>query len=885
MSTKLSTYTRFYYFLLLTGLSCFVYPSFSQDTLRLPPPDTIISNATDSLLFPPDSIPSDTHTSDSLIPEKKKSAIDHIVEYESQDSITFHMKDKIVNLYGNYGQAKIDYNKISLTSAHAEINFNNNVLRATSWVDSTGKEIGKPEFTENGESFTSREMLYNFETRKGLIRKVITQEGEGYLHGDTIKKMNDDIVYIRHGSYTTCDHEHPHFELRFSKAKVIPEDKIVTGPAVLYVLDIPTPLFVPFGLFPNKKGRTSGIVIPSYGESANRGFYLENGGYYFGGSDYIDLELKGDIYSRGSWAIKTLSNYNIRYRFNGSISANYAINILGDKGTTDYSKSNDFSLRWQHNQSSKARPHSRFSANVNLLSSQYNKFNPTTSNQYLSNTFSSSVSYSTTIADKYHLSLSLLHTQNTIEKTVNLTLPEVTFSVNRFYPFRNKEKTGKFKWYENISMDYKMNTKNRISTYDSLLFQADVWERFQNGMSHNIPVSSSIKILKYFNLTNTFNYNEKWYLSHIEKHWNYDTLISGEDTTYGYLDIDTINGFKAARDFSFSSRLNTKLYGMLNFKKGPLRAVRHVVTPSIGFSYRPDFSNDYWGYYRTYTDTAGNVNQYSIFEGSLYGSPPGGKSGTIDFSISNNLEMKVRSRKDTVTGMKKIVLIENFSLSSRYNMAADSMNWSKLTMSGRTRLLKNIDLTYNSSWDPYARDSAGNRYNEFEWTKNKRLFRLENTSWNLSFNWRLSSEKSQGNDEKTSEKGTEEELNMINQNPDDYVDFNIPWSLNIRYNFRYSKNYNSSEQERIEDIVQTLSFNGDINLTPKWKIGLSSGYDFENEKLSYTSVNIYRDLHCWEMSFNWIPIGFRKSWNFTIKAKSSLLQDLKLQKKKDFRDF
>lgn len=827
--------------------------------------------------------------------KKNQNGIDAPVTYKATDSIRFNIPEKKIYMYKN---GEVYYEKITLKADYIEPNFNTNVIYATGITDTAGKTSGTPVFTENEQSFRSKAMSYNFKSKKGVIHSVITKEGEGFLHGEKVKKMTDNTINIQGGKYTTCNLDHPHFEFRFNKSKVIPDNKIITGPAHLVIEGVSTPLFIPFGLFPNRKGQKSGIIIPTYGESSNRGFYFENGGYYWAISDYTDLEMLGDIYTRGSWALKPNFRYVQRYKYSGNLNLNVARNLIGDEGAPDFSDNRDFSIRWSHRQDPKARPNSNFSANVNIVSNSYNKYNPTSTANYLSNQFQSSISYQTNFDQKYYLTLNASHNQNTISKSVSVTLPSVTFTANRFYPFRAKKQVGTLKWFENISVSYAANAENRVNTYDSLLFDKKWSSRMVNGMKHTVPVSSSIKLLKYFTLTNSLNLTERWYYKTIRKNW-VDSVFTDTDTIPAYLKTDTIDGFAAAHEFNVSSSLNTRLYGMLSFKKGPVLAIRHVLSPSISLSWRPDFSDPWWGYYRSYQkDSKGTTGTYSIFEQGIYGGPGSGKSGMISFSLSNNLEMKVRSKKDTVTGTKKIKLIDNFTIGGSYNMAADSLRWSKISMNGRTTLFKDLTLNYRSSWDPYILDSTGRRrLNQLEWDVNRRLFRLENTNWSFSLNWNL-----KGGGKKTVKQGenaneesdprqmniapTDPELADIYYNPDNYVDFNVPWSLNIAYSFSHTSTHTYPNYVDVTDkkLIQSLSFSGDLNLTPKWKISFTSGYDFENHKITYTTLNIFRDLHCWEMRFNWIPIGTLKSWNFQINVKSTVLQDLKLTKKKDFRD-
>lgn len=817
---------------------------------------------------------------DTIIPVKaseSKFALSSKVDYTASDSIRFNIKEQKVYLYGN---AVINYEDLELKADYIEIAFGKNELFAKGIADSLNKIAGEPIFTQGTQSFTSSTLSYNFKTKKGIISAIITKEGDSYLHGKTVKKFADNSINMKNGLYTTCDSKHPHYEIKFSKARIIPDDKIVTGPAYLCIEDVPTPIALPFGFFPNKKGQLSGILIPSYGESATRGFFLENGGYYMGLGQHFDLALRGDIYSKGSWAFRTISNYSKKYKFTGNIYLGYGSNIEGEKGTPSFSKRKDFNIRWTHSQDAKARPNSRFTANVNAGSSKYNKYNPSSSQDYLSNTMQSNISYSTMIAGIFNFQASMSHSQNTLTKSVALSLPEMSLSVNRFYPLRNPNKAGKLRWYENISVGYSMNAKNYVNTYDSLFWRKETLEQMQNGMKHAIPVSSTVKVLKVFNFTNTINYFERWYLQSVEKHWAYLN-----DTGAAYLRTDTLQGFKAARDFNYSSALSTRLYGMYQFKNCKVIALRHVLTPTLSFGYTPDFGSKWWGYYRYYTDqtTGEEKKYYSIFEQGIYGSPPRDRSGALIFALANNLEMKVRSKKDTLTGTKKISLIDNFTISGGYDVAKDSLNFSRVTMSGRTRLFKNLDISYASSWDPYIiNDSTGININKSEWKVNHRLFRPAGTNWAFNLNWSLRSK--QKTKPIVSENASEEEIQMIQNNPDNYVDFDQPWSLNIQYQVQYIKSWDATKHMLDGKVIQTLGFNGDINITPKWKIGFRSGYDFEQKDLSYTSIDIYRDLHCWELVFNWIPMGFRKSYNMTIRVKSSVLQDLKLTKKKDFRD-
>lgn len=825
------------------------------------------------------------NVADSVDNQRKKSAIDAQIDRSCNDST---IQDFSKNKIFYYGGATIKYDDIEIKADYVEFDFENHTVFAKGMPDSTGKIIGKPVFTQAGQKYLSDEMTFNFDTKKGIITKVFTEDAQGYLHGDRIKKMDDGKINIRSGSFTTCSNqEHPHYEFHFNKAIVIPDDKIVAKTAYFKLEETPLPLVVPFALIPNSKGQRSGLIIPSFGESANRGFYFENGGYYWAINDNMDLQLVGDIYTRGSWALKPTFRYVKRYKYNGSLAASYAINKVGVDGSADYQESTDFKIRWVHKQDAKARPKSSFSADVYIVSNNYNKYNAISTSEYLSNTFQSSIAYQTSFADKFYLTVNGSHSQNTLTHNMTLTLPEVTLTMNRIYPLKNVGKPGKKHWYSELNLSYSATAKNYVSMADSLFFKDGWLDHLQNGMQHRIPVNMPIKLFKYFTWTTSLNLTDKMYLQYYTKDW----VI--KDGT-GYLETDTINKFGNVFTYDVSSNVTTKLYGMLTFKRGPIRAIRHVFTPTVGFSYNPDYSSKFWNYYSTYIDGNGVEQKYSYYQGSIYGAPPAARSGRLTYSLSNNLEIKVPSKKDTVTGLKKVVLIENLTLSGNYDIAKDSLNWSYLSISGRTTLFKGFSVQYSSMWDPYVLDSTGKKQlNKFEWDVNHRLFRKNSVTWNFSASYTLNNQtfnkkdkKKSENKPKTSDFASEQEMNDITNNPDDYVDWSTSWSLSLSYNLRLTNNlsYINYILNDNRTSVQTLSLRGEVNLSPKWKVSAQTGWDFEAKKISYTSLTVYRDLHCWEMRFNVIPYGTYKSWNFQINVKASALQDLKLTKKKDYRD-
>jgi len=838
--------------------------------------------------------------------EENNFGLEDVVDCRSLDSLIFDIETQKVYMYQ---QAEIDYQTTNLKADYVEIDFSKSLAYARGRNDSTGKLVGTPIFKEGDAEFNAKEMSYNYETEQGIIKDVGTQEGDGFLHGDVVKKLEDNTSNMGQGWYTTCNAEHPHFALRYNRARVIPDDKVVTGLAWVEIEDVPLPIGLPFGLFPITKGATSGIIIPQYGEQENRGYYLENGGYYWHINDYLDLKVLGDIYTRGSWAIKPSLRYRKRYAYSGNFSFGYAINKTGQRETTSYKESKDFRIQWSHQQDPKARPNSTFSANVNIVSNNFNTYNPSSTRDYLSNTYSSSIAYQAKLfRNRANLTMNGGMTQNTSTRALNIKLPSMSLSFNRFYPFKRRNPTGKKRWYEDISVQYNMTAENTISTIDSILMQSyennTLFDQFNNGMRHRVSMQSPIKILKYINMTNSVQYTDKWYLQSVRQNWINDTLISGNDTTVGYVSLDTIPGFVRAAEYSVSSSMSTKLYGTVAFKRGPLRAIRHVLTPSVNFSYRPDFGNERYGYYKEYYDPEEDeIVSYSIFGAggysSVYGGVASGESGRVGFSLNNNLEVKIRDKNDTITGMRKVKIIDNLTISTSYDLAKDSLNWNPLSLSGRTKLFNLININYSASYNPYAVDSLGKTINTFQYEINKQLFRKNSMSYRFSMSYSINSKKLQSMrkernalepspDLEGTPYGTEEEKLEVLDNPDMYLDWNNPWSLSVTYNLTLGKSYRyltNWEVLETPNYVHTINLRGDISVTPKWKVGFNTNYDIEKYELSYTQLNIYRDLHCWEMRFNWTPLGAQKGWNFTINAKSSLLQDLKLTRKKDFRDY
>jgi len=815
----------------------------------------------------------------------------------AEDSLLYSLDGKMVYLYGN---AVVKYENMELSAAYIEYNAESNIVFAEGLPDSTGAIVGKPIFKEGTHVYRMERMHYNFNSKKAKIIGVITEEAGGFLHSQDTKLMDSKTINVSGGKFTTCDLDNPHFYIAITKGKVISGDKLIVGPAYIVLGDVPLPIGLPFGFFPNRKGRSSGILLPEYGEEQNRGFFLRNGGFYLGLNDYFDLGVTGDIYTKGSWAVNTRSNYRKRYRYSGNFSIAISENVFGEKGQDDYIKNRSYWLRWSHSQDPKASPNSTFQASVNLGSPNHNRYNARSVDAFLTNSISSSISYSKNWpGTPFSLSASMNHSQNNLDSTISLGLPKVSFNMSRIYPLKKKDKIGNTTWYENIGLSLSTRFDNSISTKTNKLFTPETLREFKNGAQHNIPVSTSFNILKYFIISPSVNYTENWYTKTIQKRWDPDSVyVQSGDTIRGRVVTDEILGFARAWQYSTGVSMNTKIYGMFRFgQNSPVQAIRHVMTPSVGLSYRPDFSREHYGFYKTVqSDSTGNkFETYSIFEQSLFGGPGSGKSGLLNLSLSNNLEMKVRSSRDTTTNFRKIKIFENLSFNTSYNMLADSMRWSPVTFSARTTLFEKFNIDFSGTLNPYALDSHGKISRHFLFTQHKTPFRVTNAR--ASFNFSLKGGDKQGGDQ-SGKPGLGQMSDVGFTGSDmgdplfgqaigteysdtqytDYVDFNVPWSIRVDYSFNYAK------QTLISTINQSVNFSGDINLTPKWKIGFYSGYDIKTRKLTTTSINFYRDLHCWEMRLSVVPIGFLKSFSFNINVKSATLKDLKYSKRKSYQD-
>lgn len=850
-----------------------------------------------------DSLALDSLGMDSLAADttKKKEPLDAPVIYEASDSIVF-TKEGYAHLYG---EGKVNYQNIELTSAVITMNMDSSTVYATGVTDTAGVETGSPIFKDGETPYESKIMRYNFKTKKGFINSIVTQQGEGYVTSEEGKKGANDEIYMRHGKYTTCDnHEHPHFYLKLSMAKVRPKKNVVFGPAQLVVEDVPLPIAVPFGFFPFNSSYSSGFIMPTYGDEMNRGFYLRDGGYYFAISDQMDLKVLGEIFTKGSWGLSAASNYNKRYKFSGSFNASYLVTKTGEKNMPDYSVSKDFRIQWSHQQDAKANPNSSFSASVNFATSSYDRsslsslYNP---QQYSQNTKASSVSYSRNFPEiGLNISGAFNITQNTRDSSLSMTLPDVNISLNRIYPFKRKKSAGDERWYEKISLQYTGSITNSISTKDNLLFKTPLTQ-WENGMQHKIPVSATFNLFKYINIVPSFNYTERWYLRKVKQ--SYDASPTSRD----HVKRDTINGFNRLYDYNLSLQMNTKLYGMYKplFMKSKELQIRHVFTPTVSYTYTPDFGKSRYGYYDTYTytDEDGEVRtvEYSPYEGAVYGYPGKNMSQNISFSIDNNIEMKMKSDKDT-TGYKKISLIDQLGASLSYDVA--NKKWSDLSMNLRLKLTKSYTFNMNASFATYAYqfDENGNvvvgdrtewsygRFGRFQGYSGSFSYTLNNDTFKKLFGKKEEDEKNKDNkgkeeneDEETEEE-TEEQNNNSNMrktekasvDSDGYLAFKLPWSVSLSYSYSIredrSKDINIKTMRYPYSLTHSLNVSGNFKIGSRWNMTYSTGYDFTSKEMSMTTLNITRDLHCFNMSCG-LVFGPFTSYNFSIRANSSMLTD------------
>ena len=850
-----------------------------------------------------------------------KRGIDAPVTYSANDSLVYDAMTKDAKLYGN---SEVKYENMDLKSDKIRMNLDSSLVHATGSPDSTEKSgiKGRPVFVMGADNYDTDTIAFNFKTKKGLVQNALTKQEDGFLRSELSKRTATGDVYLAHGRYTTCDKEHPDFYISLSRAKVRPGKDVVFGPAYIVVADVPLPFAIPYGFFPFTKSYSSGFIMPSYGDEQNRGFYLRDGGYYFAISDKMDLKLLGEIYTKGSWGLTATSNYRKRYKYNGSFLFSYQDTRTGDKGMPDYAKQTSFKLQWSHRQDAKANPFMSLSASVNFATSSYERnnltsmYNPQSLTQ---STRTSSVNWSTTFSSiGMTLSSTANLSQNMRDSTISMTLPDLNISISRFYPFRRKHAAGDERWYEKIAMSYTGQFSNSINTKENKLIHSSLIKDWRNGFQHNIPISANFTLFKYINLNPSFNFTDRMYTNKVTKSWNERTQTEVADTTYGFHNV---------YNWNLSLSASTKIYGFWKPNRklfgDKVQAIRHVITPTVSFSYAPDFSASRYGYYQTYqkTDADGNVSlvQYSPYQNELYGVPGRGRTGSISWSFDNNIEMKVKSDKDS-TGFKKISLIDQLGWSMSYNMAAKEKPLSDLTVNLRLKWWKNYTFNMTGVFASYAYelDDQGKPYvgNRTYWGMGK-WGRFQGMSQNISYT--LTPEKikklfggAKDDDTKKNKKSDDAEIDTdIESNVDDtmidaqhgaskddkggkadtdgdgYMRFSMPWSLTFGYGITMSENtdinkFNYKTMRYPYKFTQTLNVSGNLRISDGWNISFSSGYDFDNHKVSMTTASLQRDLHCFNMSCS-VVLAPYASYNFTFRCNASTLTDaLKYDKRSGY---
>ncbi|WP_189358451.1 putative LPS assembly protein LptD [Algibacter mikhailovii] len=834
----------------------------------------------------------DSTITDSIKP--KKELLENIVVYHADDYTKFNNKKHQLQLYN---QARIEYGDMKIEAGIITIDYSTNTVYAKGIIDTLDAYTQKPVFTQSGNVVEPDSIVFNTESQKALIYNSQTEQGEGTVVSQITKKENDSVYFVRNAKYTTASNlEDPDYYIKLRKAKIVPGKKIVTGLANIFIYDVPTPVGLPFGFFPQSETQTSGIIIPTFGEQNDRGYFLQNGGYYFAISDYFDLTVLGDYYTNGSWALRLENTYAKRYKFRGNFNLRYESFITSERGFPDYAKSTIYNVRWTHSQDSKANPSSRFSASVNLGSSNYYQLSNNQANvpNRLNNTLASSISYSKTFQGEPQVNFSVTasHSQNTQTEQINMTLPTFQGSIGRMYPFASKSGSKKG-IIQNVNFQYNLRGENRIQTTDSLFFKPGMFDDAKAGFQHSIPLTTNFKVFKHFSVSASTNYNEVWTFKTVNKY--YDPEEEEEVT-------ETINGFDSFRTYNFSTSVGTTVYGMFNFEKegkdSKIKAIRHVMRPSLSYNINPSFEKYYDSYEVIDADgnTSGEV-EYTRFEDGIFGTPNKTFSSSVGMSLSNNFEAKVRDKDSTATEAKKVILLNNLNFSTAYNVAGDSLNWSPLRMTGGTQFFDNqLSVNFGATLDPYALDNNNNKIDVFNIDSGGSLFRL--TSGNLTASWAFSNK---GGDKKGKDKNMNENLEGGGRDDDlfgvsedfsraqktdydnddkeeseeSFYSHKIPWSLRLAYAVNYS---NSRRQNEISS--HSLMFSGDIQLTENWSIGGSSGYDFKNLGFTPTQLRFGRDLQSFTMNFSWTPFGPYKSWNFFIGIKASMLQDLKYEKRR-----
>ncbi|WP_405607541.1 putative LPS assembly protein LptD [Polaribacter sp. Asnod1-A03] len=857
--------------------------TFKKESTLISVKDSIIKTKSDSLSIQK----TDTIAIDSI---KPKESIEDIIVHVAKDYTIQNAKEKTVTLYN---EANITYTDIDLKAGIIIIDYKKSVIFAKGIIDSTGY-TQRPVFKQGSQESEQDSIIYNFKSERALIYGLKTKQGEMFTYGEKTKRVNDSTIYVRNIKFTTSEKENPDYYIATDKAKLVPGKKIIVGSSNLVIADIPTPVFLPFAYFPITETSTSGFLIPSFDTgSTDRGIGIQNGGYYFAISDYMDLSALADVYSNGSWGMRLSSSYKKRYRFNGSFNFSYENTISGIKGYDDYSKTSNYNIRWSHSQDSKASPNSRFSASVNLGSSKFYResINQYNISQTQTNTFNSSISYSKTfVGTPFNLNLTASHQQNTNTEAITMTLPSLTVNMDRQYPFAGKNGVQKTP-IQKMGFNYTMQGQYLINTTDDEFFTAKMFETARSGVKHTTGTSTNIKAFNYFTLSPSANYEEVWQFDYLQKDY---------DVTEDVVVTDTLRGFKTYREYNAGISLSTNIYGTFNFKKGRLKTLRHTFRPSISYSYRPDFQDKYIKQVQQSAD-ATDLLDYTVFDSGIYGAPSSGLSNSIGISLNNVLEAKVSPKNpdpdDEEVEDEKVTILNNLNFSSSYNIAADSLRWSPVSFSAGTRLFNDkLAVNLSGSMDPYKVNSEGTRIDEF----NANFLRLTNAS--LTANYSISSkdfDKNSKDDKKQNGNGAQAGVDVIGADINPTADksglrntsnsqeeeeetktklyaADIPWSLNLAYSASYTNNGIDPGEVGIHSIM----FSGNLELSPKWKVGYSSGYDVKGGAFTFSRFNFTRDLDSWQFNFNWVPFGTNSSYTFFIGVKSSVLSDLKWDKTK-----
>lgn len=883
------------------------------DTLRVPGDTTDLPLERGLLSAVPDSLSNDSSRTSFSPFIRHKVDLEQAVDFSAADSVVMYGTNRAIM----YGNSTVKYGEVDLNAGRIDMSMDSSTVYATaSAPDTMRRDLGKdeeaepdyPVFSDGSGEYQSKTMKYNFKTERGYITDVITEQGEGYLTGAITKKMEDGTFNLAGGRYTTCDnHDHPHFYFQVTKGKMQPKKNIVTGPVYMVLADVPLPLALPFGFFPFSKDYSSGIIFPSFGEDYNRGFYLRDGGYYFAINDNVDLALRGELYTRGSWGLSAHSSYVKRYRYRGTFDLSYLTTINGDKGDPDYSKQKNFRLVWSHTQDTKANPNMTFSASVNFATTGYsrNDLNSYYNNSFTENTKSSTVNLTYRIPrSKWSISANASVAQRTQDSTLAVSFPNLTVSLSQTNPFKRRRMVGAERWYEKIRLSYQGQFQNSLTAKQDEFFKKSLIKDWRNAMKHYIPVSATFSLFKYINVSPQITLNDRMYFQKVRRAWDPNASAEVQDTTYGFYNVF---------DFNASLSLDTKIYGFwkpLKIFGDKVQMIRHVLTPTVSFTASPDFSSPFWGIYGSYRRPDAQVpTQYSYFQGGVFGVPGSGRQGVLSVSLANNLEMKVKSDSDS-TGMKKISLIENLTIQQSYNFAADSLRWSNINTSILLRLTRNFNLNLSATWDPYVYglNSAGNpvRLNKTRIGSGQGLPRLASTGTSFSYTinqdtFRKKKGGDSGDDTSDDLTGPEDEEDSppesfadkaaaarrrnaaqdeSQSDADGYEAWTFPWSLSFNYSLNYAYgDFNYEKMHYNGKWTQNLSLSGSLRPTKNWNINFSASYNFDLKKIAYMNCSVSRDLHCFTMTASFVPVGPYKSYNFHIAVKSSVLQDLKYDKR------